>query len=69
MLFRSREVRDVIDRLEGVSRLVVCLLYGSGLRLQECLNLRVKDLDFELRQLTVRRGTGAGRPGSISTNP
>jgi integrase len=34
------------------------LLYGSGLRLTECLSLRVKDLDFEYRQITVRDGKG-----------
>ena len=35
------------------------LLYGSGLRLMECLQLRVKDVDFEMRQITVRAGKGA----------
>jgi integron integrase len=34
------------------------LLYGSGLRLTECLNLRIKDIDFEYRQITVRSGKG-----------
>jgi integron integrase len=52
------EVRSVIGALEGVSRLVVMLLYGAGLRLQECLELRVKDLDFERREIVVRRGKG-----------
>ena len=41
------EVRAVIAALRDVPRLVVMLLYGAGLRLQECLELRVKDLDFE----------------------
>ncbi|HSP13748.1 MAG TPA: integron integrase [Thermoanaerobaculia bacterium] len=48
------EVRMVIDQMEGVCRLVGQLLYGSGLRLLEALMLRVKDLDFERGQLTVR---------------
>jgi integrase len=38
------------------------LLYGSGLRLTECLSLRVKDLDFEYRQITVRDGKGQKDP-------
>ena len=52
------EVRSVIDALTGVPRIVVMLLYGAGLRLQECLELRVKDVDFERREITVRRGKG-----------
>jgi integrase len=49
----SRSSR-VIDRMDGVCRLVAQLLYGSGLRLLEALMLRVKDVDFERDQLTVR---------------
>jgi integron integrase len=52
------EVRAVLDRLRGVPWLVVALLYGGGLRLNECLALRVKDLDFGRRQIVVRRGKG-----------
>ena len=52
------EVRRVLDALTGVPRIVAMLLYGAGLRLQECLGLRVKDLDFERREITVRRGKG-----------
>jgi len=52
------EVRAVIGALGGVPRLVVMLLYGAGLRLQECLELRIKDLDFERHEITVRRGKG-----------
>lgn len=57
VLTRS-EVRAVIAELSGVHRLMAQLLYGSGLRLMECLRLRVKDLDFEAHQLTVRDGKG-----------
>lgn len=52
------EVRAVLDQMGGVDRLMAQLLYGSGLRLMECVRLRVKDLDFGLRQLTVRDGKG-----------
>jgi integrase len=58
VVLTPREVRLVIEQLRGVPRLVVNLLYGSGLRLQECLGLRVKDLDFERSEVTVRRGKG-----------
>lgn len=53
------EVKRVLDRLDGVTGLMARLLYGAGLRLMECLRLRVKDVDFEYRQITVRDGKGA----------
>jgi integron integrase len=52
------EVRRVIARLSGLHQLIAQLLYGSGLRLLECLRLRVKDLDFSYRTITVRNGKG-----------
>lgn len=52
------EVRAVLNELSGIFRLIGLLLYGSGLRLTECLELRVKDLDLERRQIIVRRGKG-----------
>lgn len=52
------EVRQVIDGLSGMSRLVSLLLYGGGMRLNEALSLRIKDVDFESRSLTVRDGKG-----------
>jgi len=58
VVLSEAEVRAVRMQLEGVPALVVGLLYGSGLRLMEALRLRVKDLDFERRELTVRDGKG-----------
>jgi len=52
------EVRRVLKELTGVRWIVASLLYGAGLRLQECLELRVKDLDFDRREIVVRRGKG-----------
>jgi len=52
------EVQCVLAHLTGTPRLVASLLYGAGLRLQECLELRVKDVDFDRREITVRRGKG-----------
>jgi len=52
------ETRRIIDSLEGVEKLIVQVLYGGGLRLMECLRLRVKDLDFELHQIMVHDGKG-----------
>jgi integron integrase len=52
------EARVVLDRLEGREQLVASLLYGAGLRLLEALRLRVKDVDFDRREITVRFGKG-----------
>jgi hypothetical protein len=52
------ETRRVIAGLSGVHQLIGKLLYGSGLRLMECLRLRVKDVDFAQHHLVVRQGKG-----------
>ena len=52
------EVLRVLELLTGVDKLAARLLYGSGLRISECLRLRIKDIDFELHQIVVRNGKG-----------
>ncbi|MBC8030181.1 MAG: integron integrase [Pyrinomonadaceae bacterium] len=58
VVFTRNEVRTILNNLTGVSYLAAALMYGSGLRLMECLRLRVKDLDFSYNQITVRSGKG-----------
>ena len=58
VVLTRREVETVLAQLEGTKWLLASLLYGSGLRLMECLRLRVKDVDFEYRQILVRDGKG-----------
>ncbi|PSB05853.1 integron integrase [filamentous cyanobacterium CCP1] len=58
VLTRS-EVKQILTHLDGVEHLVVSLLYGSGMHLMEGLRLRVKDIDFEYQQITVRDGKGS----------
>lgn len=53
------EVATVLEQLSGVQKLVVQMLYGSGLRLTEGLQLRVKDVDFAQQQVVVRDGKGS----------
>ena len=52
------EVERVLAQLQGTRWLIASLLYGAGLRVLECLRLRVKDVDFSYRQILVRDGKG-----------
>ena len=58
IVLTPNEVAGLLARMAGSPRLVASLLYGSGLRLMEALQLRIKDLDFERGELTVREGKG-----------
>lgn len=53
------EVRAVLDRMSGVYGLMASLLYGTGMRLMECVRLRVKDVDFARGEILIRDGKGA----------
>ena len=57
VLTRS-EVRDVLVRMNGVYGLMANMLYGTGMRLMECVRLRVKDVDFERGEILIREGKG-----------
>ena len=57
-MFTREEISIVLANLNGVHHLMASLLYGSGLRLTACLNLRVKDIDFVYQRITVRDGKG-----------
>jgi site-specific recombinase XerD len=58
VVLTPREVQPLIDELRTPYNLMAGLIYASGLRLNECMNLRVRDLDFERQTITVRSGKG-----------
>ncbi|MBA2733992.1 MAG: integron integrase [Acidobacteria bacterium] len=58
VVFTKDEVEAVLSRLKDTFWLMASLLYGSGLRLMECVRLRVKDVDFQQHQIIVREGKG-----------
>lgn len=59
VVLTKEEVRTVINHLEGSKKLAVELLYGTGMRLNEVLTLRILDVDFERNEITIRYGKGA----------
>jgi len=58
VVLAKAEVQALLAQMDGMPKLMAGLLYGSGLRLMECVRLRVKDVDFSLRQILVRDGKG-----------
>ncbi len=58
VVLTTSEVQLLLSSIDGVRGLVAQLLYGTGMRLMECLRLRVKDIDFERREVFVRSGKG-----------
>ena len=58
IVLTEAEVKGVLAHLDGRNWLMAGLLYGAGLRLMECVRLRVKDVDFAYGQITVRDGKG-----------
>lgn len=55
----ANEVQRLLRNLTGIHWLICSLLYGSGLRLNECLSLRIQDIDFDRKQIMIRNGKGA----------
>lgn len=67
VVLTREEAAQIIALMTGTHQLVVKLLYGSGLRIIECLRLRVQDIDFAMKAITVRSGKGA--KDRVSTLP
>ena len=58
VVFTQDEARSIIAQMKGARRLIAGLLYGSGLRIMEAVRLRIKDLDFQREEITVRDSKG-----------
>jgi len=58
IVLSHKEAAAIIEQLSGLPYLIVILLYGSGMRITECVRLRVQDVDFEYQQLWIRSGKG-----------
>lgn len=59
VVLTEREVRELLLQLQGTGWLISSMLYGTGMRLMEGLRLRIKDVDFERREIVIRSGKGA----------
>lgn len=58
VVLNAEEVRTMLNTMQGRSRLMAALMYGTGMRVMECVRLRVQDIDFAYSQITVRYGKG-----------
>ncbi|WP_196157615.1 phage integrase N-terminal SAM-like domain-containing protein [Reinekea sp. G2M2-21] len=57
-VFSRVEVTDLLNNIHGKLRVMASLLYGAGLRVNECVTLRMKDVDLAMKSITVRNGKG-----------
>lgn len=58
LVLNVREVNAMLDHTHGTTGLILRLVYGTGMRITECLQLRIKDVDFERREIVIRDGKG-----------
>lgn len=58
VVLSKSEITQLLDQLHGTNGLIARLIYGTGMRQMECLRLRIKDIDFDYRQIIVRSGKG-----------
>ncbi len=58
LVLSRKEIKTIFGNMDGISRIMVELIYGGGLRLTECLSIRIKDLDFDRQCLNIRSGKG-----------
>jgi len=54
----KEEVKQLFQYMRGTTKLMAALLYGAGLRINECVTLRVQDVDLALKTITIRNGKG-----------
>jgi len=54
----QNEVNRLLNQMKGIHHLMASLLYGAGMRLMDCVRLRVQDVNFEYREILVRDGKG-----------
>jgi integron integrase len=65
VVFSKAEISRILPYLEGNYRLIANIMYGSGLRLNECISLRIQDIDFDFSQIIVRNSKGGKERSTI----